>query len=149
MQLYSTLNNHTLREVRRGAEMMSSFLPSQKEFELFEELIVILSSFDEATQFLSGSKYLTLGFITPMLEELVRWLKYFTDQNDEVILVRNIILDNLIEQDLHCSTIQIMHHQFDELNSTQPTNDDTTLTNNDDTILHQYKKLKMSFFSHL
>lgn len=43
MQLYSILNNHTLREVRRGAETMSSFLPSEEEFELLKELIEILS----------------------------------------------------------------------------------------------------------
>ncbi|CAG8618126.1 14023_t:CDS:1 [Cetraspora pellucida] len=70
MQLYLTLNNHTLREVRREAETISSFLSSEEEFELLEELIVILSPFDEATQFLSESKYPTLGFMTPMLEEL-------------------------------------------------------------------------------
>ncbi|CAG8797618.1 35656_t:CDS:2, partial [Gigaspora margarita] len=61
MQLYSTLNNHTLREVRKRAKTMCSFLPSEEEFELLEELIMVLSPFDEATQFLSGSKYPTLG----------------------------------------------------------------------------------------
>ncbi|CAG8822373.1 34779_t:CDS:2, partial [Gigaspora margarita] len=156
MQLYSTLNNHTLREVRRGAETMSSFLSSEEEFELLKELVVILSPFDEATQFLSGSKYPTLGFMTPMLEELICRLKYFTGQNDEAILVRDTILDNLIEwwedPNLRHSTIQIMRRQFDELNLTQPTNDDTTLTNNDDnddTILHHKKPKMSSFFSHL
>ncbi|CAG8786659.1 8717_t:CDS:2, partial [Gigaspora rosea] len=98
MQLYSTLNNHTLREVRRGAETISSFLLSEEEFEVLGELIVILSPFDEATEFLSGSKYPTLGFMTPMLEELAHRLKYFTGQNDEAIFVKDTILDNLIER---------------------------------------------------
>ncbi|CAG8829291.1 20724_t:CDS:1, partial [Gigaspora margarita] len=70
IQLYSTLNNHTLREIRKSAETLSSFLPSKEEFELLEELVVILFPFDEATQFLSGSKYPILGFMMPMLEEL-------------------------------------------------------------------------------
>ncbi|CAG8652875.1 43728_t:CDS:2 [Gigaspora margarita] len=174
MQLYSTLNNHTLREARRGAETMRSYLPSEEEFELLKELIIILSPFDEATQFLSGSKYPTLGFMTPMLEELAHRLRHFTGQNDEAIFVRNTILDNLIERwgdpseigmccsfldprfkqlnfctsDLRRKTIQIMRSQFNEL---QPTNNNITPTNNDDTAvtLHQRKKAKMSeFFSH-
>ncbi|CAG8492855.1 2695_t:CDS:2, partial [Gigaspora rosea] len=176
MQLYSTLNNHALREVRKGAETMGSFLPSEEEFKLLEELVVILSPFDEAMQFLSESKYPILGFMTPMLEELARQLKYFTGHNEEAIFVRDTILNNLIEwlgdpseigmccsfldprfkqlnfctRDLRRSTIQIMRHQFDELNLTQATNNDTTLVNNDNTISHQYKKPKMSaFFSHL
>ncbi|KAF0474831.1 zinc finger bed domain-containing protein 1-like [Gigaspora margarita] len=155
---------------------MSSFLPLEEEFELLEELIVILSPFDEATQFLSGSKYPTLGFMTPMLEELARRLKYFTGHNEEAIFVRDTILDNLIERwgdpseigmccsfldprfkqlnfctrDLYHSTIQIMRRQFDKLNSTQTTNDDTTPANNNNTISNQSKKSKMSaFFSHL
>ncbi|CAG8759055.1 19659_t:CDS:2, partial [Gigaspora rosea] len=49
MLLYSTLNNHTLREVRKSAETLSSFLLSEEEFELLKELVVILSPFDEAT----------------------------------------------------------------------------------------------------
>ncbi|CAG8811521.1 16905_t:CDS:2 [Gigaspora margarita] len=97
MQLYSTLNNHALREIRKKAEMMSSFLPSEEEFELLEELIAIFSPFDEATQFLSRSKYLILGFMIPMLEELARWLKYLTGHNEEAIFVKDTILDNLIE----------------------------------------------------
>ncbi|CAG8853028.1 38169_t:CDS:2, partial [Gigaspora margarita] len=128
MQLYSTLNNHALREVRKGAEMMSSFLPSEEEFELLEELIVILSPFDEATQFLSGSKYPTLGFMTPMLEELAHQLKYFTGHNEEAIFVRDTILDNLIEW----------------------WGDPSKIANNNNTISNQSKKPKMSaFFSHL
>ncbi|CAG8833521.1 7192_t:CDS:2, partial [Gigaspora margarita] len=76
-----------IKDIRKEAEMMSSFLPSKEEFELLEELIVILSLFDKATQFLSGSKYPTL-FMTPMLEELARQLKYFTGHNEEAIFVR-------------------------------------------------------------
>ncbi|CAG8457887.1 16116_t:CDS:2 [Gigaspora rosea] len=98
MQLYSTLNKHTLREVRKSAKMLGSFLSSEEEFELLEELVVILSPFDEATQFLSGSKYSTLGFMIPILEELARQLKYFTGQNKEANSVSNTILDNLIER---------------------------------------------------
>jgi|GEM_PF-1403063 len=177
MQLYSTLNNHTLREVRRGAETMSSFLLSEEEFEVLGELIVILSPFDEATEFLSGSKYPTLGFMTPMLEELARRLKYFTGQNDEAIFVKDTILDNLIERwgdpsevglccsfldrrfkqlnfctsDLRRTTIQVMRRQFNEMNSTQTTNDNTAPTNNNNTTStsHQRKKPKIAaFFSY-
>ncbi|CAG8847260.1 16751_t:CDS:1, partial [Gigaspora margarita] len=39
MQLYSTLNNHTLRKVRKSAKMLSSFLPLEEEYELLKELI--------------------------------------------------------------------------------------------------------------
>ncbi|KAF0552081.1 hypothetical protein F8M41_022687 [Gigaspora margarita] len=98
MQLYSTINNYALRKVRKGAEIMSFFLSLKNEFKLLEKLIVILSSFDEAIQFLSGSKYLILGFMTPMLKELAHQLKYFAGHNEEAIFVRNTILNNLIEQ---------------------------------------------------
>ncbi|CAG8747869.1 102_t:CDS:2, partial [Gigaspora rosea] len=174
MQLYSTLNNHTLREVRKGAETMGSFLPLEEEFESLEELIMVLSPFDEATQFLSGSKYPTLGFMTPMLEELARQLKHFTGQNDEVIFVKDTILDNLIERwedpseigmccsfldprfkqlnfctsDLHRTTIQTKRRQFNELQTTN----DTIQTNNDDNTIstsHQHKKRKLlTFYSY-
>ncbi|CAG8733400.1 27364_t:CDS:2 [Gigaspora margarita] len=132
-------------DVRRGAETMSSYLPLEEEFELLKELIEILSSFNDATEFLSGSKYSTLGFMTLMLEELARQLRYFTRQNDEAIFVKDTILNNLIERDLHHTMSQVMHSQFNELNSTD---DNTALTNNNNT-LHQHKKLKMaSFFSY-
>ncbi|CAG8748420.1 4516_t:CDS:1, partial [Ambispora leptoticha] len=172
IQLYSTLNNHTVREIRRGAEMMSSFLPSDDEFELLNELIIILSPFDEATQFLSGSKYPTLGFMTPMLEELTRRLRQFTGQIYKAILVKDTILNNLVERwgdpseiglccsfldprfknlnfctsDLRRTTIQIMRHQFNEL--IQTTNDNTTQTTNDNITLTspQRKKPKMAVF---
>ncbi|CAG8851908.1 5163_t:CDS:2, partial [Gigaspora margarita] len=135
-------------EVRRGAETMRSFIPSEEEFELLKELIEILSPFDEATEFLSGSKYPTLGFMIPILEELARRLKYFTGQNEEAIFVKDTILNNLIESGLRRTTIQVMRCQFNELNST---NDNTALTNNNNTISssHQRKKLKMAaFFSY-
>ncbi|CAG8743859.1 12235_t:CDS:1, partial [Cetraspora pellucida] len=98
MQLYLTLNNYTLREVRKEAETMSSFLFSEEEFKILRELIVILSFFNEATKFLNKSKYSILGFMTPMLEELAYWLKYFTRQNNKKIFVKDTILDNLIEK---------------------------------------------------
>ncbi|CAG8680950.1 19439_t:CDS:2, partial [Cetraspora pellucida] len=97
IQLYSTLTNHTIREIRKGAETI-------------------------VTQFLSGSKYPTLRFMTPILEELACQLSA-----------------------LHHSTIQNMHCQFNELCPT-PTSDNN---NNDDSILvflHSYKKSKMSTF---
>ncbi|CAG8817152.1 13329_t:CDS:2, partial [Cetraspora pellucida] len=97
IQLHSTLNNHTVREIRREAETMSSFLPSADEFELLNELIVILSPFDEAMQFLSGSEYPTLGFMTSMLEELTRRLRQFTGQSYKAIFVKDTILNNLVE----------------------------------------------------
>ncbi|CAG8845622.1 30265_t:CDS:2, partial [Gigaspora margarita] len=55
IQLYSTLNNYTIRDIKKGAETMHPYIPSLEEFELLEELIEILSLFDEAMQFLSGS----------------------------------------------------------------------------------------------
>ncbi|CAG8836182.1 25049_t:CDS:1, partial [Cetraspora pellucida] len=68
------------------------------EFELLNELIVILSPFDEATQFLSRSEYPTLGFMTPMLEELTCQLRQFTEQSYKAILVKDTILNNLVER---------------------------------------------------
>ncbi|CAG8798947.1 6780_t:CDS:2, partial [Cetraspora pellucida] len=47
IQLYSTLTNHTIREIRKEAETMNSFISFTKEFELLEELIEILFLFDE------------------------------------------------------------------------------------------------------
>ncbi|CAG8822318.1 17172_t:CDS:2, partial [Cetraspora pellucida] len=87
----------SILEIRRGVEMMSSFLPSEDEFELLNELIVILSPFDEAMQFLSRSEYPTLGFMTPMLEELTHRLRQFTGQSYKAILVKDTILNNLVE----------------------------------------------------
>jgi hypothetical protein len=155
---------------------MNSIIPSSEEFELLEELIEILTPFDEATQFLSGSKYPTLGFMTPMLEELARRLKYFNGQNNQVILVRDTILENLIDRwgdpseiGMYCSfldprfkklnfctsalrreMVQNMRQQFDEL---QSINNDDAINNNDPTsdnettnVLHKRKKSKMSTF---
>ncbi|CAG8746957.1 8962_t:CDS:2 [Cetraspora pellucida] len=85
-------------KVRKEVEMMRFFLSSEEEFELLKKLIVIISPFNEATEFLSKSKYPILGFITSMLEELAYQLKNFINLNDEVILVRDTILKNLIKQ---------------------------------------------------
>ncbi|CAG8819460.1 3899_t:CDS:2, partial [Cetraspora pellucida] len=51
----------------------------------------------QVTQYLSGSKYPILGFLTPILEELTCQLRYFTEKSNKAILVKEIILDNLIE----------------------------------------------------
>ncbi|CAG8794069.1 1541_t:CDS:2, partial [Cetraspora pellucida] len=98
IQLYLTLTNHTIREIRKGAETIGSFIPSTEEFELLEELIEILFPFDEVTQFLSRSKYSTLRFITPILEELAHQFRYFTGKSNKAILVKEMILDNLIKR---------------------------------------------------
>ncbi|CAG8764222.1 3687_t:CDS:2, partial [Racocetra fulgida] len=152
----STVSSDNQEEAEKvQSETMSSFLPSDDEFELLNELIIILSPFDEATQFLSGSKYPTLGFMTPMLEELTRRLRQFTGQIYKAILVKDTILNNLVERwgdpseigfDLRRTTIQIMRHQFNEL--IQTTNDNTTQTTNDNITLTspQRKKPKMAVF---
>ncbi|CAG8641252.1 24098_t:CDS:2 [Cetraspora pellucida] len=98
IQLYSTLTNHTIRKVRKGAETMGPYIPFLEKFELLEELIKVLFPFDKAIQFLSGSKYPILGFMTPILEELACQLRYFIGQNSMAILVKDTILDNLIER---------------------------------------------------
>ncbi|CAG8824173.1 43944_t:CDS:2, partial [Gigaspora margarita] len=137
-QLYLTLTNYSLREVRKGAETMGFFISSLEEFELLKELIEILSSFDEVMQFLSGSKYPTLGFMMPILEELARRLRYFNRINDTAIFD--------------------MRRQFNELYPTPATNNNKA-TNNDNetsndnlilTLSYQHKKAKMlAFFTHL
>ncbi|CAG8809786.1 22461_t:CDS:2 [Cetraspora pellucida] len=153
IQLYSTLTNHTIREVKKGAETMGLYIPSLEEFKLLEELIEVLSPFDEATQFLSRSKYPTLGFMTPILKKLAHQLRYFIEQNSMAILVKDIILDNLIECALWHTTIQNMHQQFNELCPIQTSNDNLTSTNDNNPSLtssYQYKKTKISaFFMHL
>ncbi|CAG8835826.1 3588_t:CDS:2, partial [Cetraspora pellucida] len=55
------------------------------------------------TQFLSRSEYPTLGFMTPMLEELTRRLRQFTGQSYKAILVKDMILNNLVEQSTNVS----------------------------------------------
>ncbi|CAG8522233.1 14764_t:CDS:2, partial [Cetraspora pellucida] len=102
IQLYSTLTNLTIRKVRKGAETMGSYIPSSEEFELLEELIEVLSPFDEATQFLSGSKYPILGFIIPILKELAHRLRYFIGQNSMAILVKDTIFRMPDEFDRYC-----------------------------------------------
>ncbi|CAG8734436.1 6184_t:CDS:2, partial [Cetraspora pellucida] len=98
IQLYLTLTNYTIKKIRKGTETMSPYIPSSEEFKLLEKLIKVLFPFDEATQFLSRSKYPILGFMTPILKELAHQLRYFIGQNSMAILVKDTILDNLIEQ---------------------------------------------------
>ncbi|CAG8696345.1 13734_t:CDS:1, partial [Acaulospora morrowiae] len=86
MQLHLTLNNHTIQEVRKEVKAFNSAMLTLKEFELLEKLIEILSLFNKVTHFLSVSKYSTLGFMTLILEELARRLKFFTGQKEKAIL---------------------------------------------------------------
>ncbi|CAG8764293.1 22153_t:CDS:2, partial [Cetraspora pellucida] len=94
IQLYSTLTNHTIKEIRKGAETIGTFIPSTEEFELLEELIEILFLFDE--------------------------LRYFTEKSNKAILVKEMILDNLIKH--WGDPSENMHRQFNELCPT-PTSD--------------------------
>ncbi|CAG8713678.1 23084_t:CDS:2, partial [Cetraspora pellucida] len=145
------LNNYTLRKVRKEAEIIRSFFSLEEEFELLKKLVILLSFFDKATEFLSRFKYPTLGFMILMLEELAYQIKNFTSLKNKIILVKDRILENLIEQDLHYTIIQLMHCKYDKLHLTQIANDNTTPTNNEDTILVLYenKKTKISaFFSY-
>ncbi|CAG8821749.1 5191_t:CDS:2, partial [Cetraspora pellucida] len=93
IQLYSTLTNHTIRKIRKGAETMGSFILSTEEFELLGELIEILFPFNEV---LYRKKY-------------------------KAILVKETILDNLIE--CWRDPNENMCHQFNELCLTPTSND--------------------------
>ncbi|CAG8794123.1 25_t:CDS:2, partial [Cetraspora pellucida] len=121
IQLYSTLTNYTIREIRKETENMGSFILSTEEFELLGELIEILFSFDE--------------------------LRYFIGKNNKAILVKEMILDNLIKHWRDPS--ENMHHQFNELCLT-PTFDDNINDDSILAFSHSYKKFKMLiFFMHL
>ncbi|CAG8824877.1 27716_t:CDS:2, partial [Gigaspora margarita] len=62
-------------------------------------LILILSKEKKHRQLHEAQlQYPTLGFMTPILEELARRLRYFIGQNSMAILVEDTILDNLIER---------------------------------------------------
>ncbi|CAG8810944.1 1518_t:CDS:2, partial [Cetraspora pellucida] len=155
IQLYSTLTNYTIREVRKEAETIGPYIPFSEEFELLEKLIKVLFPFDEATQFLSRSKYPTLGFMTPILEELARQLRYFIGQNSMCCSFLNPHFKklNFCTSALWHTTIQNMRQQFNELCLIQTFNNNLTSTNDNNpslTSLYQCKKTKISaFFMHL
>ncbi|CAG8657870.1 6848_t:CDS:1, partial [Acaulospora morrowiae] len=68
--LCSTLLNNASTDIRKKGEKLKNHILSEEEFDLCNELIIILRPFDEATEILGGSKYPTLGIITPTIEEL-------------------------------------------------------------------------------
>ncbi|CAG8474352.1 5280_t:CDS:2 [Ambispora gerdemannii] len=93
--LCSTLQNHVSSVVQREGKILRRNLLSAKEFSTCAELVNILDPFDDVTEMLSGSKYPTLGVVTPAIKELERRLSAYETENEIILEIKNTILENL------------------------------------------------------
>lgn len=70
-------------------------MPTDEEISIVEELIVILKSFREATEIMSGEKYPSLGIVLPLLKKILSTL---IPKEGDISLVREV--KNTVRTDL-------------------------------------------------
>jgi hypothetical protein len=73
----------TDREVKKDAKKLKSFLLSDEEWKLIEELVNILSHFDTITTTLSGKNFVTLSLIFPLISYLKKMLSNILINDDD------------------------------------------------------------------
>ena len=57
-------------ETKKDGKRLNSILLSDMEWELLNDLVNLLSPFEEATRFLGGSKYITYSMMYPIIQEI-------------------------------------------------------------------------------
>ena len=68
--LCSIFLNSTAINIKKKGKKLKDNLLTEEEFDICDELIIILNLFNEITEILGGSKYPTLSVVTFAIEEL-------------------------------------------------------------------------------
>ncbi|CAG8762597.1 28542_t:CDS:2, partial [Racocetra persica] len=101
------------RNISRNDEKLKENILSDVEFDICRELDIILSLFYELTKMLKGSKYPSLSFMTPAIENLRQRLNIYQLKNDVIRQIINTILDNLKKNFEVPSTLGLYGSFFD------------------------------------
>jgi len=72
--LLTELLNSQETDARKDGRQLEQFMLSSDEWDLLQQLILILGPFEEATKYLGGEKYVTHSIMHPMINEIKRLL---------------------------------------------------------------------------
>ena len=68
------LLNSSTTDARKDGRQLEQLMLTSNEWNLLQELILVLGPFEEATRYLGGEKYITHSIMHPILEEIKRLL---------------------------------------------------------------------------
>jgi hypothetical protein len=68
--LVPELINSSDSDSRKDGKQLEQFMLTSDEWDLLQELILILGPFEEATRYLGGEKYITSSIINPIIEQI-------------------------------------------------------------------------------
>ena len=68
------LLNSSITDARKDGRQLEQLMLTSNEWNLLQELILVLGPFEEATRYLGGEKYITHSIMHPILEEIKRLL---------------------------------------------------------------------------
>jgi hypothetical protein len=68
------LINNSENEAKKDGKQLEKIMLTSNEWDLLQELILILGPFEEATRHLGGEKYITHSIMHPILKEIKRLL---------------------------------------------------------------------------
>ena len=68
------LLNSSTTDARKNGRQLEQLMLTSNEWNLLQELILVLGPFEEATRYLGGEKYITHSIMHPILEEIKRLL---------------------------------------------------------------------------
>src|SRR5205085_2249210 len=72
--LLAVLINSLEVDAKKDGKAFEKIMLTSNEWDLLQELISILGPFEEATQYLSGEKYVTHSIMHPIIKEIKRLL---------------------------------------------------------------------------
>ena len=72
--LLTELLNSQEADARKDGRQLEQFMLTSDEWDLLQQLILVLGPFEEATRYLGGEKYVTYSIMHPMINEIKRLL---------------------------------------------------------------------------
>lgn len=97
--LKASLMNDTSLYIRKEGEKLEELYPTVNEWKVINEIVEILSPFEQATRLLSGIKYPTIGFTYPSMYNLKEKLETDFNSSLETNVAKNFrdaILEDLV-----------------------------------------------------
>lgn len=84
------VNNENDIDARKDGKQLEKIMLSSDEWDLLQELILVLGPFEEATRYLGGEKYITHSIINPIVERIKNLLLSSSNSSGSSTLISPI-----------------------------------------------------------
>ncbi|GES96275.1 zinc finger BED domain-containing protein 1-like [Rhizophagus clarus] len=84
MLIVELVNNENDNDAKKDGKQLEKIILSSDEWELLQQLVIILSPFEEATNYLNGEKYITHSIMGPIIEQIKNLLYSSLSNSDSL-----------------------------------------------------------------